>query len=91
VRVLAHPGEITRLSPGEILVVPTTDPAWASAFLVARGLVIETGGMLCHGAILAREARIPAVTDVRGACRLLRDGTVVEVDGGRGVVRTITT
>ena len=57
-----------------------------AAALVAAGLVLEQGGALSHGAVVAREYRLPAVADVANATRRLRDGQVVSVDGTRGVV-----
>ena len=76
-----------RLSPGGVLVAPSTDPAWTPLFLKACAIVMETGGYLSHGAIVAREYGIPAVVNVRGAMRLISAGAVIEVDGQRGRVR----
>jgi pyruvate,water dikinase len=87
VRVIAGPHEFRSLKPGEVLVAPVTNPAWTPLFAVAGALVAETGGVLSHGAIVAREYGIPAVMGVRGATQLLRDGDVVTVDGTRGTVR----
>jgi pyruvate,water dikinase len=74
------------LRPGEILVARATDPGWTPLFHRAGGLVTELGGMLSHGAVVARELGLPAVVNLPGATRLLRDGVVVTVDGGRGIV-----
>ena len=74
---------------GYILVCPSTDPAWVPLFVRAKGLVMETGGVLSHGAIVAREFGLPAVAGLPGATRRLRTGQVLRVDGGRGTV-TIT-
>jgi rifampicin phosphotransferase len=71
---------------GEILVTRQTDPGWAAVFFMAKGLVIERGGMLSHGAIIAREYGIPAVVGVEGATRRIRNGEQVRVDGDHGVV-----
>jgi pyruvate,water dikinase len=74
------------LEPGEILVCRTTDPSWASYFLVASGVVIDMGGPLSHGAIVARELGIPCVINVRDATRRLQTGDLVSIDGERGTV-----
>lgn len=87
VRVLRHPAEGARLQAGEILVAPSTDPGWAPLFLRAAGLVVETGGYLSHGAIVAREFALPAVVNLPGILAELRDGDEIEVDGRRGEVR----
>lgn len=85
-RVLRTLGDAHRLRPGDILVARATDPAWTPLFLNAHGLVLESGGMLAHGAVLARELRLPAVTQVREATRRVRDGQTITVDGRRGRV-----
>jgi pyruvate,water dikinase len=72
-----------------VLVVPHTDPGWTPLFLNASALVTEVGGMLSHGAVVARELGLPAVVNVRDATRRLRDGQAVEVDGARGEVRVL--
>ena len=86
VRVLSEP-VADRLGPGDILVAHTTDPGWTPLFSVAGGVVLELGSMLSHGAVVAREYRLPAVVNVAGACTVLRDGQRVTVDGSRGQVR----
>src|SRR5262249_12639004 len=67
-----------------ILVCPTTDPAWVPLFVHARGLVMETGGVLSHGAIVAREFGLPAVAGLPDVHRRLRTGQRLRVDGGTG-------
>ena len=89
VRVLRHPAEGKALLPGEILVAPSTDPGWTPLFLQAAGLVVETGGYMSHGAIVAREFALPAVVNLPGIMAVLRDGDQIEVDGMRGEVRLI--
>jgi pyruvate,water dikinase len=74
------------LGSGCVLVTRQTDPGWATVFFLARGLVVERGGMLSHGAIIAREYGIPAVIGIRDATRLIRDGEMLRVDGSTGVV-----
>ena len=75
-----------RLEPGEILVAPSTDPGWTPLFLTAGGLVMEMGGMMSHGAVVAREYGIPAVVGVPGATDQITTGATITVDGSAGVV-----
>jgi len=88
-RVLYSPQEGARLQPGEILVAPSTDPGWTPLFLVASGLVMETGGYLSHGAIVAREYGIPAVLNVHLATQRIPDGRSILLDGAQGVVQLL--
>ena len=90
VRVVPDLARLSDVEPGEILVVNNIDPGWTPVFPLLAGLVTETGGILSHGAILAREYGIPTVTGVTGATKRLKTGTVVEVDGNRGVVAVVT-
>src|SRR6266540_567936 len=76
-----------RLEPGEILVAPSTDPGWTPLFLTAGGLVMEMGGPMSHGAVVAREYGIPAVVGVEGAVERITTGDQITVDGAAGVVR----
>ncbi|MCC7165543.1 MAG: hypothetical protein IT331_23805 [Anaerolineae bacterium] len=75
-----------QLQPGEILVCPATDPAWTPLFLMAGGLVMEVGGLVTHGSVVAREYGIPAVVGVADATQHLKSGQRVRVDGTRGRV-----
>jgi pyruvate,water dikinase len=86
VKVLHQPDEKPVL-PGEILVTRATDPGWTPLFLNAAGIVLEVGGMLQHGALVAREYGKPCVSGLVDATKVLLDGQVVEVDGGNGIVR----
>ncbi|MEZ4434736.1 MAG: PEP-utilizing enzyme [bacterium] len=88
-RVVATLDEAARLGRGEVLVTGQTDPGWAPLFFVAGALVMERGGLLSHGAIVAREFGIPAVLDVRDACRRVGDGSTVTVDGTEGWVEVV--
>jgi pyruvate,water dikinase len=74
------------LEPGEILVAPSTDPGWTPLFMTAGALVMEMGGVISHGAVVAREYGIPAVVGVADATVRLRDGQTVTVDGAAGTV-----
>jgi rifampicin phosphotransferase len=76
-----------QLQPGEILVAPSTDPAWTPLFLTVGGLVMEAGGMMSHGSIVAREYGIPAVVGVAEATTRIADGQMVEIDGHEGLVK----
>ncbi|MGI0487595.1 glycerol-3-phosphate acyltransferase [Pantanalinema rosaneae CENA516] len=69
-----------------ILVVPYTDSGWAPLLARAKGLIAEVGGRLSHGAIVAREYRIPAVMDVHDATHLLKDNQLVRIDGQQGTI-----
>jgi phosphohistidine swiveling domain-containing protein len=84
-RVILSP-QGARLEPGEILVAPSTDPGWTPLFLTAGGLVMEMGGMMSHGAVVAREYGIPAVVGVAGATERIATGQLLKVDGSAGVV-----
>ncbi|MCI0395829.1 MAG: hypothetical protein L0332_35325 [Chloroflexi bacterium] len=85
-RVILSPREATTIQPGEILVTRATDPGWTPVFSVIGGLVLEVGGQLSHGAIVAREYGLPAVVNVPEATRRIQDGQVITVDGTAGKV-----
>jgi pyruvate,water dikinase len=75
-----------RLEPGEVLVAPATDPGWTPLFLTASALVMEMGGMMSHGAVVAREYGIPAVVGVPDATTRIVTGERIVVDGSAGTV-----
>ena len=85
-RVLSTVHEARSLLPGDILVTRQTDPGWAPAFVAIGGLVLERGGMLSHGAILAREYGIPTLVGVADATTRIPDGATVALDGDLGVL-----
>ncbi|MEV7009672.1 PEP/pyruvate-binding domain-containing protein [Streptosporangium sp. NPDC051022] len=85
-RIVRGFGDFARVRPGDILVCPFTDPAWTPLLRIAAGVVTETGGVLSHAAIVAREHGIPAVLGIPNATSRLRDGTVITVDGTTGTV-----
>lgn len=87
-RVVHGPADLARVRPGDVLVCPWTDPAWTPLLRVVAGVVTESGGVLSHAAIVARERRIPAVLGVAGATATLRDGDVLTIDGAAGTVTT---
>jgi len=87
-RIVFDPRQAGDLGTGYILVCPSTDPGWTSLFVHAAGLVVERGGILSHGAIVARDFGIPAVV-FPGATSRIRDGEVIRVDGTRGEITVI--
>ncbi|MBN2001916.1 MAG: hypothetical protein JXA21_01060 [Anaerolineae bacterium] len=87
-KVLSSPYEKT-LEKGEILVTRATEPAWTPVFINAAGVVMEVGGPLQHGAIIAREYNIPCVSGISGVTTLIKDGDLLEVDGTSGLVKII--
>ncbi|CAN5844717.1 phosphoenolpyruvate synthase [soil metagenome] len=84
--ILMDVTESRNLRAGDVLVTKQTDPGWGPIFPLISGLVIERGGMLSHGAIIAREFGIPSVVGVKDATRRIQHGSSVTVDGDRGVV-----
>jgi pyruvate,water dikinase len=77
------------LEPGDILVTRYTDPSWTPVFLAVAGLVTEVGGLMTHGAVVAREYGLPAVVGVEHATRLIRDGQHIRVHGTDGYVELL--
>ncbi len=88
-RILFDPADGALLHKGDILVAKFTDPGWTPLFLTAGGVVMEVGGIISHGAVVAREYGLPAVIGVKHATRILRDGELIEVDGGTGEIRRL--
>jgi pyruvate,water dikinase len=78
--------EFSKVKSGEILVCPYTGTAWTPLFVKIAGVVTDTGGMLTHAAIAAREYGIPAVVGTWNATSSIRDGDIVRMDGGAGTV-----
>ena len=83
--VLDDMRDAARLRGGDVLVTRQTDPGWAPVFGLVSGLVIERGGLLSHGAIVAREFGLPCVVGIENATGRIRPGQRVTVDGDRGV------
>jgi pyruvate,water dikinase len=88
VHVIRNPQRET-LAPGEILVAEFTDPGWTPLFINASGLILEVGGALTHGAVVAREYSIPAIVGVRDATEKLHTGQLVRIDGNQGIVEIL--
>src|SRR5579859_992456 len=77
------------LEPGDILVTTYTDPSWTPLFVAIKGLVTEVGGLMTHGAVIAREYGLPAVVGVENATRLIKDGQRIRVHGTDGYVEIL--
>ena len=78
------------VEPGDILVTAFTDPSWTPLFVAVAGLVTEVGGLMTHGAVIAREYGLPAVVGVQDATRLIRDGQRIRVHGTDGFVEVLS-
>ncbi len=89
-RLVRHPEDAAHLQQGDILCAPSTDPGWTPLFLRASAIVMETGGYLSHGSIVAREYGIPAVANVPGILSALEDGEPIVVDGSQGKIMRST-
>lgn len=77
------------LEEGDILVTPFTDPSWTPLFVSIKGLVTEVGGLMTHGAVIAREYGLPAVVGVDGATRRIKDGQIIRVHGTEGYIEIL--
>ena len=85
-RVILDPRLESHIEPGEILVAPVTDAGWTPLFINAGGLIIDIGGLLSHGSIVAREYGLPAVVGVADATKRIKTGERIYLDGSSGVV-----
>jgi pyruvate,water dikinase len=88
-RVILRADIDEQLLAGEILVAPFTDPGWTPYFVPASAIVMDEGGIISHGSIVAREYGIPAVVNVGSATKIIKTGQKIQVDGDRGVVRLL--
>ena len=88
--VLTSPDQFAEVAEGDILVTRQTDPGWGPILFLVRGLVMERGGMLSHGAILAREYGIPTAVAIHDATKRIKTGDTIEVDGDLGRVEIIS-
>ncbi len=84
-RVVRELSQIGKVNKGEILIVHATDPGWTPVFMLITGIVLETGGLISHGALLAREYGLPGV-QIPGALELIPDGATITLDGDAGAV-----
>jgi len=88
-RVILRADMEEQLLAGEILVAPFTDPGWTPYFVPAAAIVMDQGGVISHGSIVAREFGIPAVVNVESGTKIIKTGQTIQVDGNRGVVRIL--
>ena len=88
-RIVLGPDDFGRVRPGDIIVAPSSNPSWVPLFTIAGGLVTNTGGVLSHAAVVAREFDLPAVVGTGDATTRIVDGQVVELDGTTGYVRLL--
>ena len=84
--VALTPEQGSNIGTGYVLVTPSTDPGWTPLFLTAKALVMEVGGVMCHGAVVAREYGIPAIVGVKDAIKRIKTGDKITVDGDAGRV-----
>jgi pyruvate, water dikinase len=89
VRVVKRLEEITKIEQGEILVCPTTNPAWAPIFTKIKASITDIGGLTSHAAIVCREYGVPSVTGTGIATNVLKTGDTVRVDGNTGIVKIL--
>jgi phosphohistidine swiveling domain-containing protein len=87
VRIVLSPADLAQIRAGDILVAPVIDPGMAPLFGLAAGLIVELGGMLSHGAIIAREYGLPAIANVEGATRILQNGEQITLSADSGEIR----
>jgi pyruvate,water dikinase len=87
-RVLSDMAD-AEMEAGDILVTAFTDPSWTPLFVAIKGLVTEVGGLMTHGAVIAREYGLPAVVGVENATRLIKDGQRIRVHGTDGYVEVL--
>jgi phosphohistidine swiveling domain-containing protein len=89
VRIIKDESQFHKIKPGDVMVCPMTSPVWSVLFPSIGALVTDTGGLLSHPAIIAREYRVPAVVATGNATSLLRDGEIVTIDGTKGIVEVL--
>jgi pyruvate,water dikinase len=78
------------ISPGDILVTKATDPGWTTLFINAGGVLLETGGILQHGASIAREMGKPCIVGIEDVTKILNDSQTVELDGATGIIKILS-
>jgi pyruvate,water dikinase len=88
-RLVLSPQDFARVQQGDIIVCPSSNPSWVPVFASAAGLVTNTGGVLCHAAVVAREFGLPAVVGTGNATDRIAEGSTVEIDGTLGAVRIL--
>lgn len=88
-RIVESPEDFWKVQPGDILVCRSTSPPWTPIFSVIGGLITDAGGVLSHGAIVAREYRLPAVMGTKVATRVIQDGQMLSLNGDAGIVHLL--
>lgn len=88
-RVTLTQADFGAVQPGDIIVCPSSNPSWVPLFAIAGGLITNTGGVLSHAAVVAREFALPAVVGTGDATTRIADGRLVELDGSSGIVRLL--
>jgi pyruvate,water dikinase len=88
-RVVLSQEDFGRIGSGDVIVCPSSNPSWVPVFTIAAGLVTNTGGVLSHAAVVAREFGLPAVVGATDATTRIADGRLVEIDGTAGTVRLL--
>jgi pyruvate,water dikinase len=88
-RIVLGPHDFDKVEPGDLIVAPSSNPSWVPLFAIAGGLLTNTGGVLCHAAVVAREFGLPAVVGLGDATLRIADGAMVELDGSTGLVRIL--
>jgi pyruvate,water dikinase len=88
-RVTLTAADFSAVQAGDIIVCPSSNPSWVPLFAIAGGLVTDTGGVLSHAAVVAREFALPAVVGTGDATQRIADGRQVEIDGTSGIVRLL--
>lgn len=89
VKLVLSKKDFIKFKPGMILVTKTTDPEWTSLIIIAKGIITDVGGRLCHAAIVSREFGKPAILGTQNATKTLKDGDLVEIDADRGTVNIL--
>ncbi len=90
IKVINTPGEAGKLNQGDIMVTAATNPAWTPLFMIIGGLIMETGGPISHGSVVAREYGIPAVVGVKNATTRFQDGQKVRINGETGQLEVLS-
>jgi phosphoenolpyruvate synthase/pyruvate phosphate dikinase len=88
-RVIKKYSEADKFRKNEILITHSANPGWVPLFLLATGVLTEIGGALSHSAIIAREYGIPMIASVSDACRFIKTGDLIQLDGTSGVVKIL--
>jgi pyruvate,water dikinase len=88
-RIVQGPEDFVRVKRGDIIVAAASNPGWVPLFSIAAGFVTDTGGVLSHAAVVAREFGLPAVVGLGDATTRIPDGRIVEIDGAAGLVRFV--